>query len=169
MLLLRCTAKLLKDIGVKDVGLANNIQTIDPIGSWYANLLRIDRRKCLIFTNETTLYSFLVPGIKKSDYKDFGLLFRVNLMLNLKCEGFDGGLVRTLLKGYEDYGFTKTESRSVLGSMNDMSFHYKYYIEDFGGLQRFSLMDANRRINELPMSAIGRERPISMLKLVLKR
>lgn len=164
MLLLRCTVKLLKEVGVKNADLANNIQIIDPLDSWYVNLLHLDRRKCLLFTNEKTLYSFLVPGVKKANYKDFGLLFRENLMLNLKYEGFDDGKVRKLLNGYEDYGFTKTQSRSVLGSMNDMAFCYKYHIYDSGGLEHFNLMEGNSRVNKSPMSAIGRNRPISRLR-----
>ncbi len=167
MLLLRCTIKLLKEVGVKQVDLASNLQTIDPLGSWYANLLHLDRKKCLLFTNEKTLYSFLVPGVKKSDYKDFGMPFRVNLMLNLKFEGFEDSTVKKLLKGYDDYGFTKTGSRSVLGSMNDFADQYDNYIYYFGGIKKFDLMDTNRRVNESPMSALGYDRPTDKFRSAL--
>ncbi|MCG6863181.1 MAG: hypothetical protein LJE70_18225, partial [Chromatiaceae bacterium] len=37
-----------------------------PIGSetgWHCNLLRIERRKCVLFTHDETLFSFLLCGL----------------------------------------------------------------------------------------------------------
>ena len=45
--------------------------------SWHANLLRIDRRKCVLFTQDATLYSVFVPrylcsrGLKISQIVSF--------------------------------------------------------------------------------------------------
>ncbi len=66
MTLLHCTAKLLKELKNP---LLQNSDTPNPegLGNWYANLLRIDRRKCILFTNEKTFYSFMITKVKKEN------------------------------------------------------------------------------------------------------
>jgi hypothetical protein len=60
---IHCTQKLLAEIPDR---------LIDPSASgesWHANLLRIDRRKCVLFTHDATLYSVFVPGLKKAEFE----------------------------------------------------------------------------------------------------
>ena len=58
MPLLRCTEKLFKAMkttpGSEQVEIAQF-----ALGDWYANLLRIIRKQCVIFMNERTLFSLL--------------------------------------------------------------------------------------------------------------
>ncbi len=95
---------------------------MDPEGlsDWYANLFRLDRRKCLLFTNERTLYTFLVPGVLKRDFSRLDNLFTSLLGYNLQYEGFDIETVERILGEYVELGIAKTMNRSVLGSMNDL-------------------------------------------------
>ena len=79
MQLIRCTQKLFKELKVKPT---EELPKFGHIGGWHANLLRIDRRKCVLFTNDQTLYSFFVPGLKKSEFVHFDEVFRQNLF---KC------------------------------------------------------------------------------------
>ena len=66
--LIHCTAKLLKELGSPTLQSPANEPDTQGLGNWYANLLRIDRRKCILFTNEKTLYSFLIPKVKKEKW-----------------------------------------------------------------------------------------------------
>ena len=60
MQLIRCTAKLLKELNQDPVA---NVKLIrDVVGGWHANLLRIERRKCALVTNDKTLYTIFIPG-----------------------------------------------------------------------------------------------------------
>jgi hypothetical protein len=68
---LHCTLKLLKELGNPPLQISTP-ETHEGLGNWYANLLRIDRRKCLMFTNEKTLYSFLIPRVMKQNLKNLG-------------------------------------------------------------------------------------------------
>lgn len=53
--LIHCTQKLLAEI-------PNNLIDLAASGDgWHANLLRIERRKCVLFTHDATLYSVFVP------------------------------------------------------------------------------------------------------------
>ena len=48
----------------------------------------------------------------------------------------------------------KTNNRSVLGSMTDLTFQLKYQIHDEGGLLNTNIMKLNHDLNRIPMSAI---------------
>jgi hypothetical protein len=57
MPLIRCTRKLLTEIGAQ---VASSAELAQPalLGDWFANLknlIRIERRKCVIFASERTL------------------------------------------------------------------------------------------------------------------
>lgn len=63
------------------------MQAIEPqegVGNWYANLLRIERRKCVMFTNEKTLYSFLAFVVLKENLRNIEQVFFTHLILNLE-------------------------------------------------------------------------------------
>jgi len=56
MRLLHCTQKLLKELNVELTAPVEARTNPDELGNWYANLLRFDRRKCILFTSEKTLF-----------------------------------------------------------------------------------------------------------------
>ncbi len=75
MQVIHCTKKLLTELGALGSKIPPE-HAYGFFGPWHANLIRIERRKCILFTNDRTLYSFLVAGVKKKD--DFHDLFLLN-------------------------------------------------------------------------------------------
>ncbi len=61
MQLIRCTKKLQKEMGLKQSGLCTEEPRFLYLGPWHANLIHIDRRKCILFVNDNTLFNS-VPG-----------------------------------------------------------------------------------------------------------
>jgi hypothetical protein len=59
---------------------------------------------------------------------------------------------------------TKTNSRSVLGSMNDLAFQVKSIIHMSGGLTDADLSEITQQLNRIPMSAIKYRFSIDELK-----
>ena len=163
MQIIRATQKLLKELDVKGTILPKEVVPIAPLGPWYANLLRIDRRKCILFTHEETLYSFLVTGVRKKDLNNFRGLFSVHLGLNLQAENFPTSVIDLINKQNEKLEITKTTNRSTLGSMNDQSFAYKVHVEHEGGVDGCAMLEINKRINRTPMGALGYKYPIEKL------
>jgi len=68
------------------------------------------------------------------DIKDLGKLFRKFLSCVLSSEGFSKSVKDKILMEYRELGYSETRSKSVLGSMNDLAFHYKYHILSSGGV-----------------------------------
>ncbi len=151
MQLIRCTQKLLKELAVPPVAIDNPPGTLGP---WHANLLRIQRRKCVLFTNDSTLYSLFVPGLRKADFEQLPQVFGQSLFRALRLEDFSQQQIEVVLDEIEDLHFAKTNSRSVLGSMNDLAHQLTWIIDSMGGLDECSVDEVNHEINREPMSAI---------------
>jgi len=164
--LIRCTQKLLKEINKKPTTPIEPIRSI--LGSWHANLLRIERRKCVLITNDSTLYTLFIPSLRKPDFQHFNLVFGQHLFKNLLHEGFSQKQIETVLDEHEEIHYAKTNNRSVLGSMNDQKVQLEWRIYLNGGLEETSTYDLNRELNRNILSAIGRNYPIEMLKEKLK-
>jgi len=160
---LHCTQKVLKELKVP-VSNPGEFSFSEGLSNWYVNLLRIERRKCLLFTNEKTLYSFLVPAVLKENLKHIEQEFLVHLLLNLRYEGFAPDILEKFSREYRQFVFAKTVSRSVLGSMNDIAYHYEVYIHMDGGIENAKIMQINHKINRMPMSAISYKYPIEALR-----
>ena len=151
MAILRCTQKLLSELKLNP---SDTLQPGDELGSWHANLLRIDRRKCVIFTHDTTLYTFFISGLVKSHFKNFHEVFRQNLFKSLIAENLPQKQIELFLDDIREIEISKTNNRSVLGSMNDLTFQLKYQIADEGGLLNTDITKLNHDLNRIPMSAI---------------
>ncbi|MGV3724154.1 MAG: DUF6933 domain-containing protein [Actinomycetota bacterium] len=126
MALTRCTKLLLAHLPPHDAGLSV-VGTRGVLGDWYAHLLILDRRKWLLFTNEETLFSFTVPYVRRPELKHFFLLFRDHLRSNLEAASCSVEIAAQLLADYDQLTVTNTDSRSVLGSMNDIAFRLQCY------------------------------------------
>lgn len=158
---IRCTAKLLNELGAK----ATIVPTQPPsLSDWHANLLRVDRKKYVLVTNDQTLYSFLIHLMKKPLSADFGELFKLGLLKSLMSEGLNDPHVGHMLGSQETLMITKTSSRSILGSMNDLAFQIKCMIDAIGGLANADLSEIGRELNRIPMSAIKYNVGIEELK-----
>jgi hypothetical protein len=151
MLILKCTQKVTKELGVKREDLPQVPAEDNPtlLGDWFVNALKFGRTKMLLFANAATLYSLLVE-YKKKDLADIGLFFRTHLKSNLLLEGFDPGKIERLLADYEAVTLAKTDNRSVLGSMNDLAVMYEYFIVGQGGLKEVDLSQVVPEINRTP-------------------
>jgi len=146
---IRCTQKLLKELKVEP-------EAVNPesLGSWHANLLLIDRRKCVLLTNDACLYSIFIPGLKKPEFTHFPEVLGQHLFKNLLQEELPQEQIEIVLNELQSISYTKTNNRRVLGSMNDLTFQIKYQISANGGLDNADIYEINKDINRTPMSAV---------------
>jgi len=162
--IIRCTAKLLTELKTEPT---NGLFQSSAWCDWHANLLWVDRKKCVLFTNNQTLYSFFLPSIKKPILENFEEVFRLGLFKSLMTEGFADPQVEYMLREHQQIVIAKTNSRSILGSMNDLALQIKSMIYAMGGLANADLSEINRQLNRIPMSAIKYKVSIDELKQLL--
>lgn len=140
---------------------------IDPseysdIDNYHCHLLKYGRDKCVLITNDKTLFSFFIYGLKSDDFKHFEEVISESVFKILVDLGFSQQQFEKVLDSLQSIHFTKTNDRSVVSSMNDMSKH----IEGF--LQRGdTVSDINRKINQIPYKKNGYKYSIELYRELL--
>lgn len=151
MIAIQCTKKLLKQIGREYTGAI--IPTF-PLGSWHANLLFLDRRKCVLFTNDLTKYSFLVPGLRKPHFQMLEEIFSQGLFKCLLNEGFSQEAIEKVLDEIREIAITRSGDRSVLGTMNEIAKDIEWKVAEYG-LMNTDISQLNMDINRVPYKPLG--------------
>lgn len=167
MLQIRCTKKVLDALGLRQADLSGVKEADSILGNWYANLFTLDRRKTLIFVNEKTLLSFIVYGMRKDNIGNFKEYFYRGLRQLLLIENIGNEKIEEILAQYETVELTKTDSRTVLGNLNDLVDMYKYLIVYDGGLKECDLTSITRQVNRTPQGNLGGKYSIDILAELL--
>jgi hypothetical protein len=126
--------------------------TIEPSDEdWYANLLWLDARKCLLLAHAGTLFSVFVADIRKADLMPIGTSVVGFIHNELEAERFP--LDRLGALDSRSIALAKTESRTVLGYMNEMARFCAYAVGDDDGLACCDARELNRQLRrELHLS-----------------
>ena len=159
---LRCTAKLLNLLGAREKDLAS----LEPSDvDWYANLLWLDRRKCLLLAHAGTLFAVFVADVRKADLLPLGSLAVRLIQRELRVEGLPLDTFGDL--DLNSVHLAKTASRKVLGYMNEIARHCEYATAESGGLLRCDVERLNcelRRHLHLSREAPGYFIPIDLVR-----
>lgn len=153
-------------MGLKKNDVSEKVPSEPCLGSWHVNLIYIDRKKCLLFVNEKTLFNFVVPGIPRAQIKKLSDVFRTTLKCVLADEGIPEVVITKIMSEYESIQYGNTNNKSVLGSMNDLAFHYKFHIHSEGGVHSCAVPSIIKKLNRIPMGALEYLYPIDALKAV---
>jgi hypothetical protein len=129
-------------------------------GDWYANLLWLSGRKCLLLTQAATLFTVLEADVRAADLRDpghlvTGLISRELLREQLPADTFGQ-------PDPADVGLAKTADRSVLGCMNDMAFMCETVTARSGGLAGTGIAELNQALRRNINSARGYQPPIEL-------
>ena len=161
MQLIKCTKKLLDELQQKPT---SEFVQVNKLGSWHANIFHIERRKCVLVTNDLTLYAMFIPYLTKPDFKAFHIVFGQNLFKNLLYENLLQSEIETALEEYKEIQYAKTDSRSVLGTMNEQKFQVEYMVHAEGGMDNTDIYALNSKLNRSIFSPTKYRYPIEMLK-----
>ena len=133
MPVLRCTSKLLADID--DPLMADSAPSISPFGDWYGHLFTIERRKCVMFINEPTLFVCPVFDVVKADYRDIAPFFRKVLAWVLRETLFSEPDVAWILGLHTELTVGRPVNRSTVASLNNRVANAKATFQWQGGLR----------------------------------
>lgn len=152
MPVIRCTSKLLADIDDPPVVA---VAAPSAVGDWCGHIFTVNRRKCILFINEQTLFVCLAIGVVKSDYRRIIPFFLDLLGRTLRHEGLSEGESAWVLGQHKTLAVGRTHDRSVLGSLNNRIADAKRIIEYKGGLDHCDTPALAHLLNETPMGPIG--------------
>ncbi len=143
-MVVRCTAKVLKLLGLRPAAL----ERIDPTDDdWYLNLFWLDSRKCLLLTHAGTAFSVFVPDVRKRDLEPLGPFLTSAIVQALDAEQ----LPHDVLGPLDPTGVkvAKTASKRVLGWMTELTFQISYQIPP-GELMDVDTISLNRHLQRIP-------------------
>jgi hypothetical protein len=167
MRLIRCTKKVLLEVGLPMNELCESDITQLPLGDWYVNIIKVYRKKGIMFVNEITLFSFPVFGIPKSKMQNLAEIFRTTFSEELEREGFEDSTIGKVLQLYKDVGIGRCTNKSMLGNMNYLAFRYKNMPINYEDFDPHDVYEATGNINRTPQKTLGWEYSIDKLKKAL--
>ena len=156
MLLLQCTRKVSRVFGLELQPLPDNPGETG-LGVWYVNYTELFGGDFLLFVNDPTLYALPIYIQDREQQRDIGEEFRRHIFYALVADGIKEHLVREKLAEYEPTIYTKTNSRRMLGHMNDLMRSMSVYVERdvYDGSGVVNMLSIQQLLNRIPQRAIG--------------
>jgi len=129
-MIISCTKKLQDELGIKPALL----QVENSLFSWHANILRINRRKTIVFVNDACRYSFILYGVKAKDLKNIEKLVISAMRQMFLSDGVNPEMIDQYLEKAGEVLFSKTQNRTMVARLNKgceaaENFH-DHYIEE---------------------------------------
>lgn len=156
-MIVRCTARLLKLLA------PNELVELPPApDDWYANLIWIDRRKCLLVVHADTLFPIFVADVRKPQLANFGQYLAGTVATTLADEGLPADCLGPLDPSRVQVA--RTASRHVLGVMNDMASMSERITVQGGGLRTLDVGELNAFLRRTPYQRDGYFRPIDAVR-----
>jgi hypothetical protein len=156
--MLRCTGKVLALLRVSAPAPAVGETSEED---WYANLVWVDRRKCLLVTHAGTLFSVFVPNVTAAGLRPIGPLVVSAIETALRAEGLPVDTLGEL--DAQEVTVAKTADRRILGTMNDLTVTAEHVVATAGGLARCDIDALNHALHRTINSITGYVPPIELV------
>jgi hypothetical protein len=157
-MVLRCTGRLLDLLGERE-----SVAVDQPPGDddWYANLLWVDRRKCLLLSHAGTLFPLFIADVRKGDLQPPGPFLIERIHAALADERLPADVLGSLHA--DELQIARTASRSILGFMNDSALTARDVVETSGGLKHTDVDELNRRLRRQLHNRDGYREPLDLV------
>lgn len=138
MITLRCTHKLLKLSKTKPQKEAPPILPKRPLLEWYVNVISLTfpGKSAVIYSHAPSRLTVITVG--RSLKKTFPQ-FRLRALDLLSRIGADDAFIQMQQSAFEEHIICKTESRSMLASMNEITYLIQYNASSVDTLERLDV------------------------------
>ncbi len=145
MLVIRCTAKLLKRTGVGRVEGASTTR----LGDWFATIVNVGRERFVLFVSERSRLPIIV---RARGVAQLGGLLIDALTPVLEGLGLSDEAIQRETGEMREWVFAPTNNRSVVGSLTDFSQALEWHISREHDAD---LTDLAMRMSETPITALN--------------
>ena len=161
MITIRCTARAAKHLGVTPNPDAPSGTSI--LGDWFLNLIPTYAGGMLLFVNERSLVSLCVPAHLESPMNEF--YRRVGSLLAMLKIPHE--TIYRELEHYHELIIGKTNSRVILGSMNELAYLMQCEFDKASPQNPVSLSDLEMYLAIVPMGSIRYKSPGDVAREIL--
>lgn len=157
MVTLRCTQRLLKELGVKAT---DTPPPTTALGDWYANVIPTLAGDFVICASERTLLGVVIPMMRLMPVIQLVFVTRVSNLLKLL--NVPDAWVKREIQAMGELHVGRTASRSILASLNDMTYQFQWYVEAGVDSGTLDLVTAELNLSQTIHSPIKMRRPVEV-------
>ncbi len=128
-MLIQCTKKLLDELKVKP----EERKEEDPLFSWHANVISINRRKTVVIMNDKSRYMIILHGLKAKDFKNLGALILQAIRETFQRECIKDEIIDRYIDEAKSITFTKTKDRTLVARLNKSCEMAEFHEDDLSG------------------------------------
>lgn len=135
------------------------------LADWSGHLFTADRTQYVILTNTASLYSAIsfARGITNDSQFIVGALAVIRE--TLADDGLEEAYLRMIVPETGTVRFSKALNRSVIGSMNDIVNHSKFFLWERGE----SPFAVAQKMNDMPLSMLKYSHPLEVFSLLVEQ
>lgn len=141
---IQCTKKLLEQFHVEPI----SEEMAEPLFSWHANLMIVNRRKTVVLVNDQTRYSIVLHGLKAKEFKNFQAIVIQGIREVFQQEGIKEEIIKKYLDHSLNLTLGKTKDRTSVARMNKVCENV-YFFEDLINDNSIFNTNLSVRINKL--------------------
>ena len=121
------------------------------LGDWYSNIIVVERRKVILWTNEKTLFSFVMLKGRAKKPEIYKEAFLHGLKTALVQEGMPAQVVEKVLLNYsKPLTFRATKNKSVVASMNQIGQDFGHMVWYEHGWNHTDVSECVHKLNNTP-------------------
>ncbi len=149
MITLRCTQKAAKALGFAP---HPNVRAgTSPLGDWYVNLVATVGGGAFLFMNEQSLLAVVVPR----GTPDLLNVFIARVANVLSMIGVPNARIEHELVHFQEARVAPTNSKRLLGVLNDLALHLQLAVEDATPQDKLSLSDFELELATMPHATLA--------------
>jgi len=110
------------------------VEIENPLFSWHANIVRVNRRKTVVLVNDASRYNVILYGLKAKDFKNIENITLSGIGEILLSDGVNTEIIDKYLEEAGQVVFSKTQNRTLVARLNKgceaADIFYDCYFED---------------------------------------
>lgn len=113
-MIISCTKKMQEELGIKPTLL----QVENPLFSWHANILRVNRKKTIVVVNDACRYHVILYGVKAKELKNIKEFIISAMRQTFLNDGMNSETIEQYLHKFGEILFSKTQNRTMVARLN---------------------------------------------------
>lgn len=138
-----------------------DVSECSEIDNYHCNLLKFGTESVLLITNDSTLYSFVIFGLKTKDFKNIEDVIRDSVFKLLIESGLSQNQFEKVLSSMDSFNYYKSSDRSIISTMTEMKKSIGYDLEQ-------SPFEINHSINNMIFKRTDYQKPFNLFQKLLE-
>lgn len=150
-MLIQCTKKLLEEL--KLPAAASEVE-YDPLTSWHANIITVNRRKTVVAINDSCNYGVVLYGLKAKDFQNLGNIIINAVRENLLSECIKPDVIDKFIPILSKVSYSKTKNASMVSRINK-ACEYVNYRRKYLNSDKVNQLQIGRNLSRRPFKLKG--------------